>query len=135
MMLNRTLDAVMPGFRQIFRKFGITEQQWRVLRVLSEVPEIPLTELAGVTLIPAPSLVGVIDRLQTAGLVARHPAKQDRRVVFVTATLQGRELLERLLPQVANAYATLKQSVAADDWEKLMSGLAAIVEAAQSRAR
>jgi DNA-binding MarR family transcriptional regulator len=34
MLLYRTLDAVMPRFRRIFNEFGLTEQQWRVLRVL-----------------------------------------------------------------------------------------------------
>jgi DNA-binding MarR family transcriptional regulator len=36
MMLYRTLDTVMPRFRSIFNEFGLTEQQWRVLRVLWE---------------------------------------------------------------------------------------------------
>ena len=40
MMLIRALDAVMPRFRDIFKEFGLTEQQWRVLRVLWEQDEI-----------------------------------------------------------------------------------------------
>ena len=102
MMLYRALDAVMPRFRQIFKEFGITEQQWRVLRVLSEVDALPLGELADATLLPAPSLVGVVDRLQTAGLVGRRPAEGDRRVVLVHITQEGQERLDRLLPQVAS---------------------------------
>ncbi len=135
MMLYRTLDAVMPRFRQIFKEFGITEQQWRVLRVLSEVDALPLGELAEATLILAPSLVGVVDRLQTAGLVERGPAAGDRRVVLVSITQVGQERLDRLLPEVATAYATLKQTIPSEDWERLLDGLAALIDATGSSAK
>lgn len=134
MMLYRTLDAVMPRFRKIFKAYGVTEQQWRVLRVLSDVDAMPLGELAAVTLIPAPSLVGVVDRLQTAGLVDRRPVAGDRRRVLVHITQVGQERLDRLLPEVANAYATLKQSLPNEDWEQLLTGLDALVAAAQPAA-
>lgn len=135
MMLYRTLDAVMPRFRRIFKEFGVTEQQWRVLRVLSDAEKLPLGTLAEMTLIPAPSLVGIVDRMQAGNLVARQPAAGDRRVVLVAITLQGRELLERLLPRVANAYAMLKQHVAPADWEKLMSGLESLQEGLEQQRR
>ncbi len=50
MMLYRTLDTVMPRFRQIFSEFGLTEQQWRVLRVLWQHEQIAFRELAGLPL-------------------------------------------------------------------------------------
>ena len=33
MMLHGVLDKIMPAYRQLFTRFGVTEQQWRVLRV------------------------------------------------------------------------------------------------------
>ncbi len=134
-MLYRALDAVMPRFRAIFKEFGITEQQWRVLRVLSDVDAIPLGQLADVTLIPAPSLVGIVDRLQTAALVERRPAKGDRRVVLVQISQVGQERLDRLMPQVANAYATLKQGVPAAEWDRLLEGLEQLINATETDRR
>ena len=90
MMLYRSLDVLMPRFRRIFSDFGLTEQQWRVLRVLWEQQDVTLNELSGVTLIPAPSLVGVVDRLQAMGLVERRRSDADRRKVYVLATREGR---------------------------------------------
>ena len=77
MMLYRALDVVMPRFRRIFNEFGLTEQQWRVLRVLWETEEIAFRELSDITLIPAPSLVGVIDRLAKQRLVDRRRSETD----------------------------------------------------------
>lgn len=123
MMLYRTLDAVMPRFRRIFKEFGLTEQQWRVLRVLWEHRQISLRDLATLTLIPAPSLVGVVDRLQASGLVSRLRSTSDRRVLFVKATTKGAALQQRVQPRVDAAYAELRDSVDATCWEQLAAAL------------
>ncbi len=86
MMLYRAIDAVMPRFRIIFNEFGLTEQQWQVLRVIWAHEEIAFHALAAVTLIPAPGFVGVIDRLSTGGLVERRRSELDKRNVSVFAT-------------------------------------------------
>ena len=123
MMLYRALDAVMPRFRRIFNEFGLTEQQWRVLRVLWEEEEIAFRTLSDLTLIPAPSLVGVVDRLANQGLVGRHRSEQDRRNVFVFATDAGKELHGKVRPRVDAAYVELRSSIDEREWDELIDGL------------
>lgn len=135
MMLYRTLDAVMPRFRRIFKEFGLTEQQWRVLRVLWESDAVALRELARLTLIPAPSLVGVVDRLETMGLVLRRRSSRDRRIVYISATRSGSDIEHQVMPQVAKAYADLKQTVDARIWEQLLEGLDQVASAGDERSR
>jgi homoprotocatechuate degradation regulator HpaR len=132
MMLYRSLDAVTPRFRKIFSDFGLTEQQWRVLRVLWERQDVTLNELSGIALIPAPSLVGVVDRLQGMGLVERRRSDADRRKVYVLATQKGGELEAKVMPRVASAYAALKQSVDAETWDQVLKGLQQISELEES---
>jgi len=133
MMLNRTLDAVMPRFRKIFNDFDLTEQQGRVLRVLWERDSIAFHELSTLTLIAPPSLVGVIDRLQKAKLVERRRSDSDRRKVSVVATEAGRELESQIMPRVASTYAELKQTVDAGSWKSALQGLNQIVAALDQR--
>ena len=123
MMLYRALDAVMPRFRRIFNEFGLTEQQWRVLRVLWEHDDVGFGDLASQTLIPAPSLVGVVDRLSRQGLVARRRSESDRRSVFVYATAKGKTLHGKVSPHVNAAYARLRRSVPGPEWERLTDAL------------
>jgi homoprotocatechuate degradation regulator HpaR len=122
-MLYRALDAIMPRFRRIFSDFGLTEQQWRVLRVLWEHDEIPLRKLAALALIPAPSLVGIVDRLQKTGLVDRRRSDSDRRNVFVLATQKGQDLEQQIMPRVQNTYLELKNSMDAALWHGMLNGL------------
>jgi homoprotocatechuate degradation regulator HpaR len=126
MMLYRTLDAVMPRFRSIFHEFGLTEQQWRVLRVLWETDHTTIMALSEATLLPAPSLIGIVDRLERDGLVNRQRSEVDRRKVNVVLTSQGAALEGEIMPRVASAYAELKQSVDAETWSAVLAGLGQI---------
>ena len=135
MMLYSALDAVMPRFRKIFKKFGLTEQQWRVLRVLWEIDSVALQNLAEITLIPAPSLVGIIDRLETSDLVERRRSKTDRRVVYIHATKAGQKLEQKVQPEVDRLYAELQASIDPKTWDRLMAGLENIVSTCGSKQR
>ena len=128
MLLYRALDAVMPRFRRIFNAHGLTEQQWRVLRVLGECAPLPLNALAEHTLIAAPSLVGVVERLRRDGLVERHRSAEDRRVVTVSLTPRGREVERAVGPEIRAAYSALLQSMPAPDWVRLVELLEQIPE-------
>ena len=123
MMLYRALDAVLPRFRRIFAEFGLTETQWRVLRVLWEYEAVTLKDLSAITLIPAPSLVGVVDRLAQQSLVKRHRDKADRRQVFIEATARGKKLEASVSPRVEQTYRELQDSISPDVWRALKKGL------------
>jgi homoprotocatechuate degradation regulator HpaR len=123
MMLYRTLDVVMPRFRKIFNDFGLTEQQWRVLRVLWEREAVTINRLSKLTLIPAPSLVGVVDRLERDEYVTRQRSHADRRKVNVVLITKGIALEEQVMPRVAKTYAELKQSVDPGTWSRVLEGL------------
>ena len=127
MLLYAAIDVVMPRFRQIFKEFGLTEQQWRILRVLWDIEEVSHSDLARLTLIPAPSLVGIVDRLTKMQLVERRRSGLDRRVVLVATTEQGRALRDQLLPPVQQSYFELRDSIDDDTWRALIDGLDAIV--------
>ena len=127
MMLYKTLDVVMPQFRAIYSEYGITEQQWRVLRVLWEHESMPLLELADITLILPPSLVGIIDRLSRVEMVKRVRSKTDRRVVFIEITAKGKALKENVSPRVDAIYARLENSIDAELWAKMLEGMNTII--------
>ena len=123
MLLYGALDTVMPPFRTIFKQYGLTEQQWRVLRVLWEGDGIGTRELSRLTLISPPSLVGVVDRMIAMELITRERSVADRRAVHIELTASGRMLQREVMPQVEAAYAELQGAVAPDLWDALTQGL------------
>lgn len=129
MMLYRTLDAVMPVFREVFSAYGLTEQQWRVLRVLWEHESVTLMDLAAHTLISPPSLVGIVDRLSRANLARRVPSESDRRMVYVQATAEGAALEQEVSPRVNEIYQRLESGVDARLWENMYQAMDQIIDA------
>jgi len=123
MMLYRALDAVLPEFRAIFAQFGLTEPQWRTLRVLWEHDGASAVVLARVTLIAPPSLVGVLDRMQRADLLERRPSPTDRRQVQVYLRPRGRAIEKSVRPLVEAAYGRLRRALSAAEWNALYAAL------------
>ena len=119
MILNRTLDATMPDYRELFARFQLTEQQWRVLRVLWSDGKVTSVELSTRTLLPAPSLVGILDRLEKKGLVSRVRSVEDRRAVFVIATAKGRALEAQVTPLVSEIDQKLRARVTPEEWQMM----------------
>jgi len=128
MLMNRALDAIMPRYRAVFSNYKITEQQWRILRVLWEQERCPATTLAEKTLIPGPSMVGIIDRLANKGLVQRTRSAADRRRVYVEATKEGKKLQSKIAPQIDKVYADLRKQSGAADWKALTRTLQKFID-------
>lgn len=135
MLLYRALDAVMPRFRSVFNDFGITEQQWRILRVLMDESGLALRDLAAVVVIAPPSLVGIVDRLESAGLVARERTSNDRRRITIRVTERGRALQAEIAPRVAEAYADLMKCLPPREWIGLVNGLQSLADNAAKAKR
>jgi homoprotocatechuate degradation regulator HpaR len=119
MQLYRALDAIMPEYRNLFYKYDLTEQQWRILRVLWTENNITVAQLSKITLLPAPSLVGILDRLVKKNLLIRNRSDKDRRQVQISLTTKGQELQQLVAPSVLAIHSRLKARVSNDEWQSL----------------
>ncbi len=84
----------MAPVRPLLRDAGITEQQWRVLRVLIDQGSIDLSTLAVKSLLRAPSVTRILKELQGRKLVTREVDPIDARRSIVAITPAGRALVD-----------------------------------------
>ena len=95
--LFRTSDRMQHRFARLFREYGLTPSQYNILRILrGEGKPMPCLEIAQRTITVVPGITGLIDRLAEAGFVQRQRSEEDRRVVNVSITTAGEEVLARL---------------------------------------
>jgi len=95
--LFRTSDRMQHRFARLFREYGLTPSQYNILRILrGEGKPMPCLEIAQRTITVVPGITGLIDRLADAGFVTRQRSEEDRRVVNVSITPAGEEVLARL---------------------------------------
>ncbi|QLG12601.1 MarR family transcriptional regulator [Deinococcus sp. D7000] len=102
LLLDRLGSAFARHIEQTYREEGINSSNWDLLLTLlrSAPPQgLTHTELSELTAISGPSMTNRVTRLLDKGLVERVVSAKDRRSALVRLTPQGRELVERLLPQ------------------------------------
>jgi homoprotocatechuate degradation regulator HpaR len=97
-------DRLMAHFRPILNQYGITEQQWRILRVLDEHGQMEPRELCEQCQILSPSMAGVLARMEEVQLVSRERMAADQRRVIVRMTAAGDRLLGEIAPLIAAEY-------------------------------
>ena len=79
------------------RPYDLTTQQLWLLSRLDEDEGVPIGTLAEVLQCHSSNVTGLVDRLETRGLVVRQPDVTDRRVKLVVLTPEGRALRGKLL--------------------------------------
>lgn len=131
--LMRAREAAMQYFRPHLRTLAVTEQQWRVLRVLYSAGSLDLTTLARRAVLLAPSLTRILKGLEEARLITRRRGAGDRRRQVVMLTARGVRMLaegaggseagyrriarlygERRLESLFNMLAALEKALAND---------------------
>ena len=111
MLLMRAREAVMARFRPNLRQHDITEQQWRVLRVLAEQESVEMLDLAQRCCIQPPSLSRTIPLLVRRGLVRRSNGSDDQRRILVKLTPKGQDLFQVMSAESARVYAHLESEI------------------------
>src|SRR5581483_2126984 len=97
----------MRQFRPSLRRHGVTEQQWRILRALTSVDVIEVTELARMAFLLGPSLARILRDLEARQLIERRAAKADLRRAVVSISQKGVKLIEQVAPTSEAVYAAI----------------------------
>src|SRR5579862_5369951 len=126
MSLLRAREAVMRQFRPSLRRHDLTEQQWRILRALSAVDAIEVTELARTAFLLGPSLSRILRDLEARQLIERRTAKVDLRRGVVSISQTGLKLIELVAPTSEFIYAAITQRYGVQKLAELQNMLAAL---------
>jgi homoprotocatechuate degradation regulator HpaR len=91
--LLRAREKVMGPIREMLLNAGVTEQQWRVLRVLEETGPSDASKIARRACLLMPSLTRIVQTLCDNNLVTRKTDPTDRRRQVLEITKSGRSLI------------------------------------------
>ena len=105
---------------------GVTVEQWRVLSCLSHREGRPMSELASLAMLPAPTLTKIVDRLVAGNLVHRRSDPYDRRRVLVLLSPRGRASRPRLEQIVRRHEASLEEVLGRSGFLQLTELLASL---------
>lgn len=114
----------MAPIRDMLSDTGITEQQWRVLRVLAEYGRLDTSTLADRASLLFPSLTRIATTMSTKGLITQTRDDKDRRRQFIEITAEGQRIIDERSPHAAQIVAGFKAALGEDDYERLLDLLA-----------
>lgn len=117
-LLLQAREAVMAHTRPSLREHGLSDQQWRVLRVLGEHAHDPAGietgRVAREAYLLGPSLTGVLSRMERDGLIVRERCPQDARRSVVRATALGLDKVQALSQSIEAHYSWMEQQLGKD---------------------
>ncbi len=128
MALLRAREAAMARFRPMLRSHGLTEQQWRVIRVLADHDDIDASELARRSFLLAPSLTRILQHLEAERLVRRRGDSRDQRRSVFALTANGRRRFNAVAPDSEALYLQIEQEFGGERLERLYRLLAEFTE-------
>ncbi|MEM7547086.1 MAG: homoprotocatechuate degradation operon regulator HpaR [Pseudomonadota bacterium] len=122
--LIRAREGVMIPIREMLAETGITEQQWRVLRVLAEFGTLDTKTLADRASLLFPSLTRIAATLRKKGLITQTRDDKDRRRQFIAITEAGQKIIDDNTAEAAEIVAGFRAVLGKDEYEILLDLLA-----------
>ncbi len=128
-MARRLQQLAVALFFEEVAELSLTPVQYSALHAICQQPGIDQKTLARSISYDAATIGGVIDRLETRGLVLRNMSPEDRRVRLISPTEEGLRILKAVIPRVLRTQERLVEPLSAADRKELMRLMSLIIEA------
>jgi MarR family transcriptional regulator, 2-MHQ and catechol-resistance regulon repressor len=120
LILMQTSKAIHDRIKEEMtkNKLGITE--FSVLEVLYQKGKQTIQQIGSCILVSSGSMTYVIDKLEQRGLLSRNACPDDRRVIQVTLTDDGNELMNEIMPKYHELVDDMFDSLNSDEAQTLV---------------
>ena len=118
--LAKAREKVMAPIRTMLADAGISEQQWRILRVLAEFGPLDGTTLADRASLLLPSQTRIVQAMVEKGYVTRTTDPNDRRRQTVAIAPKGQAIIDDHLDEATRIVALFKQALGEAEYETLL---------------
>lgn len=110
----------MKPARMMLANVGVTEQQWRVVRVLVEEGAMDPTSIAERAVLLLPSLTRILHKLEEKGYITRARDEKDGRRQVIAATPLGCKLISDNIPTAHQYAQQLRDHMGGADYDQLL---------------
>ena len=126
-----TINLFDPVRFRAWSELGLTTAQLRVMFLVREEPRVTAGELAQRLAVTPPTISGIVDRLVKLGFLRREDDESDRRLVRNLLTEEGERACNWLERGVEVYTRRMLVEMNHEDLESLITGLKALVKAAE----
>jgi MarR family transcriptional regulator, 2-MHQ and catechol-resistance regulon repressor len=116
----QTSKAIHDRIKEEMTKYKLSITEFSVLEVLYLKGKQTIHQIGNCILISSGSMTYVIDKLEHRGLVSRNACPVDRRVIHVTLTDGGNEMMAEIMPKHQSVVDHMFDSLNSDEEETLV---------------
>ena len=98
-VLMKSSKAVQDQIKKDIDSYGMRTSDFTVLEALYHKGRQTVKQISDAVLINTGSITYVIDKLETKGFLERSDCKEDRRVVYIQITDQGKKFMDEIFPK------------------------------------
>ncbi|WHY01377.1 MarR family transcriptional regulator [Neobacillus sp. DY30] len=99
LLLMQTSKAIQERIRDEMSKHNLSITEFSVLEVLFYQGKQTIQQIGSRILISSGSMTYVIDKLEQKGIIKRNDCREDRRVIHITLTAEGMDMMENIMPK------------------------------------
>jgi len=134
-LIRRLQQFAVALFMEETQGLDLTPVQFAALAAAQRQPGMDQRTLAATIGFDTSTTGGVIDRLESRGLIQRSASTEDRRVRLLHATATGEKLLREVTPRMLEAQARILAPLPPEQRTLFMGMLERLVRAHQSGGR
>ncbi|AMX00929.1 MarR family winged helix-turn-helix transcriptional regulator [Rummeliibacillus stabekisii] len=127
-LLSVSQNKVFKHFSKLLEEYGVTPAQYGVLNCLWREGQLSPKQIGEMVHLEAPTVSGILDKMQKAELIERSVDPNNRRNVLVIATEKSNEIREEVEAATNKLNDKVFQDLTESDTEALKKALEAIIK-------
>jgi DNA-binding MarR family transcriptional regulator len=121
--VNMTANAMKNRFNSFLKPYGLTSEQYVIMKSIEENPDITPTQLAGITFKDKTTITRMIDTLVKNKMLVRIPKQNDRRAYKIQWSQQGKSIMKEILPVTENIIDKIRSQFSRQELETFLNVL------------
>jgi DNA-binding MarR family transcriptional regulator len=126
--IRRVFQILNEQSQRIKQETGLTGPQLWAIRVIHEKGPINISDIARRMYLHPTTVLGIIDRLEANGFVSRNRSKEDRRVIWLELTKDGKDLVQSVPEVVKGLLGARLEDITLKDLEEIDEGIGHLVK-------
>ena len=122
-LLMQTSKAIQERLRDEMSKNNLSITEFSVLEVLYYQGKQTIQQIGNRILISSGSMTYVIDKLEQKGIIKRNDCREDRRVIHITLTAEGMEMMDNIMPMYQDIVDSFFVDLTGDESQLLVNFL------------
>ncbi|MGE7610509.1 MarR family winged helix-turn-helix transcriptional regulator [Peribacillus frigoritolerans] len=127
-LLSASQNKVFKYFSKLLEEYGVTPAQYGVLNCLWREGQLSPKQIGEMVYLEAPTVSGILDKMQKAELIERSVDPKNRRNVLVMATQKSKEIRDEVEVATIRLNNKVLQNLSDNDKVVLKKALNTIIK-------